>query len=109
VGCGVGETQGEAESDIYKALNEMNTKCGNIVGPVQGRSQDVALRGTTMGGTAQDSGEVFEATAFLSYFNDLTDTRQPFKQPHRQGQFHPGVPPHHSATLLSLAKKVVLF
>ena len=29
--------------------------------------------------TAQDDGEIFEATAFLSYFNELTDTRQPGK------------------------------
>jgi predicted transposase YbfD/YdcC len=32
-----------------------------------------------MSGTALDSGEIFEATAFLSYFNDLTDIRQPGK------------------------------
>jgi hypothetical protein len=29
--------------------------------------------------TAQDEGEIFEATAFLSHFNDVADGRQPGK------------------------------
>jgi hypothetical protein len=29
--------------------------------------------------TVQDDGEIFEATAFLSYFNDMADGRQPGK------------------------------
>ena len=29
-----------------------------------------------MDASAQDGGEIFEATAFLGYFEDLTDTRQ---------------------------------
>ncbi|WP_174254876.1 ISAs1 family transposase [Acidisphaera sp. S103] len=32
-----------------------------------------------MDASAQDGGEIFEATAFLGYFEDLTDTRQPGK------------------------------
>jgi len=32
-----------------------------------------------MDASAQDGGEIFEATAFLGYFKDLTDTRQPGK------------------------------
>ena len=32
-----------------------------------------------MEGSAEDLGEIFEATVFLSYFNDLPDARQPGK------------------------------